>query len=154
MPYEVSRVVPTALSSGAQKLGQPVRLSNFVVDENRSRSQPAQAKLPRRFSCRSGLVKGRSVALCRSTANWSGLSRSFQSASVRVTSNVSAVSAAIGGLARSTAPAAAAKPIPPFIMNDRLVIMADLPQSDLNGHRHFNVTQRGMGRLRAGHSLA
>src|SRR5262245_26499894 len=131
MPYEVSLVVPTALSSGAQKLGQPVRLSNFVVDENRSRSQPAQAKLPRRFSCRRGLVKGRSVELCRSTAYWSGVSRSLQSASVRVTSNVSA---AIGGLARITA--AAAKPIPPVIMSDRLVIMAELSQSVLHGHRH------------------
>ena len=37
---------PTALSSGAQKLGQPVPLSNFVVEENRSRSQPAQANVP------------------------------------------------------------------------------------------------------------
>jgi hypothetical protein len=29
----------TALSSGAQKLGQPVPLSNFVVEENRSRNR-------------------------------------------------------------------------------------------------------------------
>jgi hypothetical protein len=69
MPNDVSRVVPTAFSSGAQKLGHPVRLSYFVVDENASRSHPAQAKLPRRVSCRSGLVNGRSVPLLRSTAN-------------------------------------------------------------------------------------
>src|SRR5215475_3783628 len=110
MLYEVSRLVPTALSIGAQKLGQPVRLSNFVVDENRSKSQPAQAKLPRRFSWRRGLEKGCSVALCRSTAYWSGVRRSFHSASVRVTSNVSA---AVEGLAGSAAPATAAKQVPP-----------------------------------------
>jgi len=68
MKNEVSSVVPTAFSSGAQKLGQPVPLSNFVVEEKRSRSQPAQAKLPRRSSCSSGLVNARSVALSRRTA--------------------------------------------------------------------------------------
>jgi hypothetical protein len=68
MPKERSRAVPTAFSIGAQKLGQPVPLSYLVVYENTSRSQPTQAKLPRRFSCSSGLVYGRSVALCRSTA--------------------------------------------------------------------------------------
>ena len=51
-----------------QKLGQPVPLSNLVVEENRSRSQPAQVKMPRRPSCNNGLVKGLSVPLCRSTA--------------------------------------------------------------------------------------
>ena len=35
MPNELSSVVPTALSSGAQKLGQPVRLSNFVPTKTR-----------------------------------------------------------------------------------------------------------------------
>ena len=44
MPHHAERacpaVVPTALSSGAQKLGQPVWLSNLVVEENRARSQP------------------------------------------------------------------------------------------------------------------
>jgi hypothetical protein len=59
------------------------------------------------------------------------VSRPFQSASVRVTSNVSA---AIAGLARSAAPAA--KPIPLFIMKSRLVIMAHLSQSDLHDHRY------------------
>ena len=63
MPSDVVLVVPTALVSGAQKLGQPVPLSNLVVDENRSRSQPAQAKMPARCSFSSGLVNGRSVAL-------------------------------------------------------------------------------------------
>jgi len=45
----------TAPSSGAQKLGQPVPLSNFVSDENRSRRQPAQPK---------------SHAAFREVANW------------------------------------------------------------------------------------
>jgi hypothetical protein len=45
----MSVVVPTAFSSGFQKLGQPVPLSNFVADEKTSRSQPAQANAPRRF---------------------------------------------------------------------------------------------------------
>jgi hypothetical protein len=49
MPNEVSRVLPTAFSNGARKLGPPVWLPYFVVEENRSRSQPARAKLPRRF---------------------------------------------------------------------------------------------------------
>jgi hypothetical protein len=49
------------LSIGAQKLGQPVPLSNFVVEEKSSSSHPAQAKTPRRSSCSNGLVKGRSV---------------------------------------------------------------------------------------------
>ena len=64
--------MPTALSSGAQKLGQPVPLSNLVSEENRARSQPAQPKVPSRCSSSSGLVNGRSVAACRSTAYWVG----------------------------------------------------------------------------------
>ncbi len=39
-----------------KKLGQPVPLSNLVSDENSGRSQPAQAKVPLRFSALSGLV--------------------------------------------------------------------------------------------------
>ena len=65
MPEELSSSVPIAFSSGAQKLGQPVPLSNLVVEEKRSRSQPAQTKLPRRCSSRSALVKGRSVPYWR-----------------------------------------------------------------------------------------
>ena len=56
MPKEASRSLPTASSSGAQKLGQPVPLSNFVSDEKSARPQPAQAKVPRRCSSFSGLV--------------------------------------------------------------------------------------------------
>jgi len=62
IPSVKSFEVPTALSSGAQKLGQPVPLSNLVVDEKRSRLHPAQAKVPLRDSCSNGLVNGRSVA--------------------------------------------------------------------------------------------
>ena len=43
MKNEVSSEVPMAPSSGAQKLGQPVPLSNFVSEEKRCSSQPAQA---------------------------------------------------------------------------------------------------------------
>ena len=55
MPSELSASVATALSSGFQKLGQPVRLSNFVSDENSASLHPAQAKVPARFSLSSGL---------------------------------------------------------------------------------------------------
>jgi len=51
----------TGLSSGAQKLGQPVPLSNLVLDENAGSSQPAQENVPARCSSSSALVKGRSV---------------------------------------------------------------------------------------------
>ena len=83
----------TALSKGAQKLGQPVPLSNFVEEENRSDPQPAQAKMPFRSSCRSGLVKGRSVPSLRRTAYCSGVRVERQSASVRTTCASSAASA-------------------------------------------------------------
>ena len=46
---------------GQQKLGQPVRLSYFVVDGNSGRSQPAQTYVPARASTSSGLEKGGSV---------------------------------------------------------------------------------------------
>ena len=42
MKKDRSVVVPTAFGSGAQKLGQPVPLSNFVSDEKRGSSHPAQ----------------------------------------------------------------------------------------------------------------
>jgi hypothetical protein len=44
MPKEVSVRSTTASLSGAQKLGQPVWLSNLVREENSGRAQPAQAK--------------------------------------------------------------------------------------------------------------
>jgi hypothetical protein len=50
MPNDLSSVVPMAFSRGAQKLGQPVPLSNFVAEENTGKSQPAQAKVPALFS--------------------------------------------------------------------------------------------------------
>lgn len=43
IPNDASVSVPTAWSSGFQKLGQPVWLSNLVADENSARSQPAHA---------------------------------------------------------------------------------------------------------------
>src|SRR5512142_51436 len=89
MPKEVSLAVPTALASGSQKLGQPVPLSNLVVEENRSSWQPAQANTPARFSCSRMLLKGGSVALSRTTAYWSGARILCHSASVWVTAKVS-----------------------------------------------------------------
>ncbi len=43
MKKRLSTVLPTALSSGLKKLGQPVPLLNFVSEENSGRSQPAQS---------------------------------------------------------------------------------------------------------------
>src|SRR5271165_5722070 len=80
-----SSFVLTALSKGAQKLGQPVPLSNLVADEKRSREQPAQAKVPRRSSCRSGLVKGGSVPSLRRMAYWAAVSVARHSASLWTT---------------------------------------------------------------------
>src|SRR5260370_8907116 len=124
MPKLVSLVVPTAPSIGVQKLGHPVPLSYFVVEENRSSSQPAQAKLPRRFSCSSALVNGRSVALMRSTANCSGVKSLRHSASVCVTSKVSLRAAA----SHCGAIDAAAKPTAVSIRRQRLVIMVSSSQ--------------------------
>ena len=56
-----STVVSTARSSGAQKLGHPVPLSNFVLDENSGVPQPAHLNVPDRFSPLSALEPGRSV---------------------------------------------------------------------------------------------
>ena len=74
------------VGSGAQKLGQPVPLSNLVFDENSGRSQPAQAKVPARCSFSSGLVNGRSVPSWRSTLYCVGVSSLRHSSSVWVTS--------------------------------------------------------------------
>ncbi|MNJ78870.1 hypothetical protein D3C77_767330 [compost metagenome] len=56
MPKPVSRVSPTALARGCQKLGQPVPLSNLVLEENRCCSQPAHENVPLRCSSFKGLV--------------------------------------------------------------------------------------------------
>src|SRR5450759_2334898 len=78
----VSTVVATACSSGAKKLGQPVPLSNFVSAEKSDAPQPAQVKVPSRFSLVSGLVPARSVPCSRSTRNCSGVSVLRHSSSV------------------------------------------------------------------------
>ena len=62
-----SSVVATFPSSGAQKLGQPVPLSNFVAVSNNGAPQPAQTNVPARFSAFSGDVPARSVPCLRST---------------------------------------------------------------------------------------
>jgi len=74
---------------GAQKLGQPVPLSNLVSDEKRLRPHPAQAKMSVQCSFRSALENGNSVQRRRNTAYWAGVRRWRQSASLRVTSKAS-----------------------------------------------------------------
>jgi hypothetical protein len=59
--------ITAALSTGAQKLGQPVRESNLVLDEKSGVPQHTHLKRPGRFSLLSGLEKGRSVPCCRAT---------------------------------------------------------------------------------------
>jgi len=61
MPNDWSSLLPTASRSGAQKLGQPVPLSNFVVDQNRSRRRPEQVEVTAsaREDTRSVLVEQR-----------------------------------------------------------------------------------------------
>ena len=59
--------MPTASGIGAQKDGQPEPLSYLVPESNSGSPQPAQRKVPARFSLLSGLVKGRSVPWSRST---------------------------------------------------------------------------------------
>ena len=43
-------MVSTAPGSGSLKLGQPVPLSNFLLETNSGWSQPAQMNVPARFS--------------------------------------------------------------------------------------------------------
>jgi hypothetical protein len=77
----LSCAVPIAPSIGLKKLGQPVPDSYFVSEVNSGWSQPAQTKVPLRFSAFSGLVRARSVPCYRSTRYCSGVSRCFHSAS-------------------------------------------------------------------------
>src|SRR3989442_15777237 len=58
-----------------KKLGQPVPDSNFISEVKSGRPQPAQAKIPARFSLFSGLVPARSVPSSRIT--WKDSAGSF-----------------------------------------------------------------------------
>src|ERR1700730_11068114 len=78
----LSVVVATASSSGFQKLGQPVPLSNLVSDENNGCPHAAHLNVPSRFSEWSGLEPGDSVPCFRSTWNCSGVSVPRHSSSV------------------------------------------------------------------------
>src|SRR4051812_19083340 len=91
----VSLEVPTASPSGCQKLGQPVPLSNFVTEENSGSAQPAQAKVPLRFSRLSGLEPARSVPCWRSTLYCAELRMRRHSASSFSTSNLAAGAASL-----------------------------------------------------------
>src|SRR5450631_217384 len=84
MPRLLSVVVPTALGSGAKKLGQPVPLSNFVDDSNSGKPQAAQAYMPARYSLSSGLVPARSVPCLRMTEKVSAGNSFFHSSSERL----------------------------------------------------------------------
>ena len=50
MPWLLSVVVSTEPATGSLKLGQPVPLSNFYFEVNSGCPQPAQEKVPWRFS--------------------------------------------------------------------------------------------------------
>ena len=82
-----STLVATACSRGRQKLGQPVPLSNFVLEANSSRPHPAHLKTPSRCSRFKGLVKGCSVACRRSTRNCAADNVPRHSSSVCMTGN-------------------------------------------------------------------
>src|SRR2546425_12958415 len=58
-----------------KKRGQPVPDSNFISEVKSGRPQPAQAKIPTRFSLFSGLVPARSVPSSRIT--WKDSAGSF-----------------------------------------------------------------------------
>src|SRR5215469_11157986 len=75
-------------SIGAQKLGQPVPLSNLVLEENNGKPHPAQRYVPGRYSLFSGLVQGRSVSRRRSTAYCSKVSSRRHSSSDLTISNL------------------------------------------------------------------
>src|SRR5262245_32914885 len=95
MKNDLSVLVATASGSGCQKLGQPVPLSYLVSEENSGRSQPAQAKVPLRFSLFSGLVPARSVPCLRSTSYCAGVSSRRHSSSLFSTSNLPAGAASL-----------------------------------------------------------
>src|SRR6185295_5741484 len=127
MPKLRSLVAPTAFSSGCQKLGHPVPLSNFVSEENSSRSQPAHRKMPLRCSSLSGLEKGRSVASLRNTWNWFGVSSFFHSSSVCVTSNGASAAAPARRWLKSTPTPPSAAKVPAAVRNWRRAMVIDLP---------------------------
>src|SRR5689334_1874981 len=62
-----------------KKLGQPVPDSNFIAEVKSGRPQPAQAKMPGRFSSLRGLVPARSVPSSRMTWKDSAGRRFFHS---------------------------------------------------------------------------
>ena len=85
MPWLVSVVVSTEPGRGSLKLGQPVPLSNLTLPSKSGASQPAQWKVPGRFSASRAQLPGRSVPCPRMMRYCSGVSRARHSASVRVT---------------------------------------------------------------------
>ena len=104
-----STLVPRLPGMKSQKLGQPVPLSNFTSDEKRARSQPAQWKVPARFSSLSGEVNGRSVSCLRSTAKAAGARRVFQSSSLSARHSSSEYSDGVEALALGVPPEQAAR---------------------------------------------
>src|ERR1700684_904299 len=85
MPMLRSMLVSTPPSTGVSKLGQPVPLSNLVLLSNKCCPQPAQTKVPGRFSYRSAQLPGRSVPWARIMSYCSGVRILRHSASVWVT---------------------------------------------------------------------
>lgn len=73
----------TAFFFTSKNDGHPVPESNFIFDVYSSLSQPAQVYTPVRFSPLSALENGNSVFDWRKTPYAGGLSRAFQSSSLR-----------------------------------------------------------------------
>src|SRR3989442_6983114 len=71
-----------------KKVGQPVPDSNFISEVKSGRPQPAQAKIPARFSLFSALVPARSVPSSRITWNDSAGSFFFHSSFESFTGSV------------------------------------------------------------------
>src|SRR5260370_40528463 len=81
MPRLLSKPTETfSLAIGAQKLGQPVPDSNFVLESKGGVAQEIQRYKPSAWLSAYLPVKARSVPLCRATWNWIGVSCGFHAA--------------------------------------------------------------------------
>ena len=98
-----------AFAKGSQKLGHPVPLSNLVEDENKGAAQPAQRKIPSRFSSLKTLEKGGSVPSSRSTLYASDDKRFLQSSLLKDHSAESAGEADKAFVERAKSPTTAVK---------------------------------------------
>ncbi len=96
-----------------------------MSDENSGSSQPAQEKMPLRFSRLSGLVPARSVPCLRSTSYWYAVRRLRHSASDRLRKSIVSV-VAIGTASPSLAAAMIAASATPVVKRARRLITRPL----------------------------